>query len=97
MVILGSLGATRDLLEKESIKYSNRPKSIVGGEIIGYEKTLPMLSYNEKMKQIRRMFTKAVGTRALLEDFMPLMSRTVQDYVLNLVTTPEKFVEHIRL
>ena len=94
---LGSLAAARDLLETRSIKYSDRPRSVIGTEILEYEKTLPMVGYGEDMRRIRRMFTQAIGSRALLEEFMPRMSQTVQDYALNLLTTPEKFTEHMRL
>ena len=95
-VYLGSLQVAHDLLETRGTKYSDRPKSVVGA-MVGYYRTVPMVCYGETLKLVRRMFTKAVGTRALMEDFMPLMSRTVQDFAWNLLQSPQDFSEHVRL
>ena len=96
IVILGSLGVVQDLFEKRGNIYSDRPPAPIAN-LIGCDGMLGMLPYGEKMKQARRMFTKALGTRALMEEFAPLMSQTVQDLVSNLVNCPERLTDHIRL
>ena len=68
IVFIGSLDVAQDLLDKRSSIYSDRSKSIVAG-MAHYDSTLPLIGYNDKMKRIRRMFTKAIGTRSLMEDF----------------------------
>ena len=93
---MGSVKAARELLDNRSNKYSDRPKSVLA-DMIGYVKTIPMAGYGDKMRTIRRMFSKAIGTRALMDELMPLMSRTVQDYAVNLVSSPENFIKHIHL
>ena len=73
MVVIGSVEVAQDLLERRGALYSNRPPSFIA-DYIGYTKTIPGLDYNDTAKQVRRMFNKAIGTRALMEVFIPLMS-----------------------
>ena len=97
IVIISSVKIAFDLLEKRSLIYSDRPHLVVAGETVGHMNTIPMAPYGERMRKIRRMFTKAVGTKALLEDFMPLMAETIQDYLMNLIQKPQDFKDHVRL
>ena len=95
VVILGSLTAAQELLEKRGAIYSDRPWSTMAN-LIGYDNLLLMQPYNEKTKHTRRMVLKAIGSQALTRDFMPLMSQTVQDFVSNLLASPEHFTSYLR-
>lgn len=97
IAIISSVRVAFDLFEKRSVIYSDRPHLVVAGETVGHANTIPMAPYGERMRKIRRMFTKAVGTKALMEDFMPLMSETIQDYLMHLLKKPQDFRDHIRL
>lgn len=97
VVILGSTQAAFELLDKRGALYSDRPLLTVGCDIVGHIKTIPMLSYNEKARKLRRMITKAIGNRALVDELMPLMSENVQTFLHGLLETPSDFKNHIRL
>lgn len=97
IVILGSSEATFDLLDKRSSIYSDRPYLTLTGEIIGHQKTIPLCPYGDRMKKLRRMFTRAVGTRQLVESFAPMIMENMQDLMHRLIHTPEKFKDHILL
>ena len=97
VVILGSLEAIQDLLEKRGGRYSDRPRTVVGEEYIGYAQGMGLFPYNAQLKQARRMVAQAIGTKALVNSYAPLMSRTVQDFALNVLNSPEDFCDHIRL
>lgn len=56
-----------------------------------------MLSYNETARKMRRMITKAVGTRVLVDELMPMMSENTQNFLLGLLETPNDFKNHLRL
>ncbi|KIP12644.1 hypothetical protein PHLGIDRAFT_61362 [Phlebiopsis gigantea 11061_1 CR5-6] len=97
IVILGSFEATMDLLEKRSAIYSDRPYLALTGDLVGHQKTIPLCPYGDRMKKLRRLFTKTLGTRKLVESFEPMIREGVQDLMLNLLDSPDKFREHILL
>ena len=97
VVILGSVQAAFDLLDKRSLNYSDRPFLPVACGIVGHARTVPMLSYGEKMRKLRRLITKAVGTRALVDEFMPLMAVNTQNFIHGLLEKPQDFKNHIKL
>lgn len=97
VVILGSVQAAFDLLDKQSLNYSDRPYLPVACGIVGHVRTVPMVSYGEKMRKLRRMITKAVGTRALVDEFMPLMAANTQNFIHGLLENPQDFKNHIKL
>lgn len=97
IVILGSLEATFDLLDKRSAIYSDRPYLTLTGEIVGHQRTIPLCPYGDRMKKLRRMFVKAIGTRQLVEAFVPILLENMQDLMLHLIQSPDKFKEYIML
>lgn len=97
IVILGSLEATLDLLEKRSAIYSDRPYLALTGDLVGHQRTIPLCPYGDRMKKLRRLFTKTLGTRQLVESFEPMIGESLQDLMLNLLESPDKYREHILL
>ena len=45
-----------DLFDKKSAIYSDRPKLWMGGELIGYSKTLVLAPYANRFRSYRRNF-----------------------------------------
>lgn len=97
VVILGSIQAALDLLDKRGLNYSDRPYLPVACGIVGHIRTIPMLSYGDKMRKLRRMISKAVGTRALVDEFMPLMSVNIEKFLYGLLQKPQDFEDHLHL
>ena len=97
VVILGSTQAAFELLDKRGAMYSDRPFLPVACGIVGHIRTIPMLSYNEKARKLRRMIMKAVGSRVLVDELMPLMSENIQTFLHGLLETPKDFKNHLRL
>lgn len=97
VVVLGSTKAAFELLDKRGAAYSDRPFLPVACGIVGHIRTIPMLSYNETARKLRRMITKAVGTRVLVDELMPMMSENTQNFLLGLLETPKDFKNHLRL
>ncbi|KDR69244.1 hypothetical protein GALMADRAFT_145643 [Galerina marginata CBS 339.88] len=57
-VILNSLKAATDLLEKRSAKYSNRPQFTMVTELMGWKWVMSALQYGERWRERRRAFAK---------------------------------------
>ncbi|KAJ7146876.1 cytochrome P450 [Mycena epipterygia] len=58
VIVLSSLEATEDLLEKRSLIYSDRPKSTMLNDLMGWTFTLPTMPYGETWRTHRRLFNQ---------------------------------------
>ena len=96
IALLGSLAVIQDLFQKRGGIYSDRPGGVVAS-MAGFDQALAQIPYNDQLKHGRRMVTKSIGPRALAKELMPLLSQTVQDFVLNILGCPDRFVEYLRL
>lgn len=69
---------------------------LISAEAIGYTKLTPLMPYGERFKEQRKLLAQTIGTRSLVEKFMPLQEYEVQDFLLRLLRTPDDFVAHIK-
>ncbi|KAF9445703.1 cytochrome P450, partial [Macrolepiota fuliginosa MF-IS2] len=95
-VILNSLEASIELLDKRSIRYSDRYHNTMGYELVEGRRLFSMLPYNDEWRENRRIMVKHLSA----SDQTPILSR-VRDFVRksllpNFLTSPEDFLTHIR-
>ncbi|KAF5390053.1 hypothetical protein D9757_003792 [Collybiopsis confluens] len=60
IVILSSAKAVHDILEKRSSKYSDRPRTVMLGELMGWRSTSLCRPYDDIWKAQRRIFMQAI-------------------------------------
>lgn len=100
IVILNSLDAAVELLEKRSAIYSSRPYMRMAGEILLWAQTLVLSTYpGELFRDIRRFLHRYIGSRGQLERVAPfyeLIETSTQDFLQRTLADPVRFVEHIR-
>jgi hypothetical protein len=96
MVILNSSKAAVDLLDKRSSMYSDRPGLVLAGEIIGWNKTLPLLQYGPQFREFRKYMNKSIGTRACVEKFIPLLEKETAKFTARVMAEPGSLVKQIR-
>lgn len=99
MVIINSLDAAIDLLEKKSAIYSDRPLMLMAGELMGWAHSLVLSPYGTRFRDIRRLLHRYVGSRGQLdkvEPFHPLIETEAHHFLRRTLDSPERFVEHIR-
>ncbi|KAH9916576.1 cytochrome P450 [Epithele typhae] len=94
-LLLNSLSAARDLLDKRSAKYSDRPRMVVMNEMIGFTNTTPTMHYDERFRRQRKWIHDAMGTRVALDSYAPLMRRAGRVLVRDLLESPEDFSAHL--
>ncbi|CAE6416103.1 unnamed protein product [Rhizoctonia solani] len=79
IIILNSYEAVTELLDRRSAIYSSRPSQVMAGQLVGWENSLGMLPYGDRMRRTRKLLYEGMSVRA--------MSR--------LLKTPEQLQEHI--
>ncbi|RDX53247.1 cytochrome P450 [Lentinus brumalis] len=95
-VILNSAKHAVDMLEKKSSIYSSRPTIPVGGELVGWNRTLALLPYGNQFREYRRLLSQLIGTRKNMERFVPLVEDKTRAFVYELYKEPTDLLKHIR-
>ncbi|KAI9445986.1 cytochrome P450 [Lactarius indigo] len=95
IVILNSIKAANELLEKRSSIYSDRPHLVVLQELAGMDYHLGLAQYGSAWRHSRREF-QAYLSPAELEAYQPLEQQAVHRLLRNLLSSPEHFAQHLR-
>ncbi|KAI9001294.1 cytochrome P450 [Trametes punicea] len=95
-VILNSAKHAVELLEKKSSIYSSRPIIPVGGELVGWNRTLALLPYGNTFREYRRLIFQLIGSRKHMERFVPLVEAKTRDFITEIFEEPHELLKHIR-
>ncbi|KAJ7658186.1 cytochrome P450 [Mycena polygramma] len=90
IVVLGSLRAAEDLLDKRSLIYSDRPDFPLL-EVFGWRSTFAALRYGKKLAKHRQMHHAYLNRQKCL-DYMPMQVREARTLANNLLRSePDKY------
>ncbi|KAA1466823.1 cytochrome P450 [Dentipellis sp. KUC8613] len=95
MVILNSLTAAQDLMEKRSLNYSCRPRMVLMSELMGWDSVITNMPYGERFRKHRRLIQDHFNQQAALE-FRPLQRRESCLLLAGLLDAPDAFDRHVR-
>ncbi|KAI9457273.1 cytochrome P450 [Boletus coccyginus] len=95
-VILNSVKAVRDLLEKRSAVTPNRQHLTMGGELVGWKDFTVFLQYSDTLRKHRKFFHRQIGTKNGLEVFYPAEEQEARQLVRNLLKSPDNVIAHCR-
>ncbi|KAF8178132.1 cytochrome P450 [Mycena galopus ATCC 62051] len=96
MIILNTLEAVNDLLDKRASYYTNRPELIVVGEMMAVDQGMPMQRYGPGWKKQRRLANQALSVAAV-KKYHHLQSEITAMYLDSLVDNPSDFAAQLRL
>ncbi|TFY82542.1 hypothetical protein EWM64_g1477 [Hericium alpestre] len=97
MIIINSLQAANDMLEKKSNLYSDRPLLEMAGEIVGFKDTLALSPYGERWRESRRMMHRIMGSRTNLEKFHPVEELETRRFLKCVLDQPDSAHLHNHL
>ncbi|CAL1709849.1 unnamed protein product [Somion occarium] len=95
IIILSSLDAISDLLDKRSTIYSERAKSIMLSDLMGVNWAMPVLGYGQAWRKSRKMFHHYFimnGGRT----FQGMQLDGTRRFLSNLHIDPQNFLAHTR-
>ena len=96
IVVLNSVEAAIEMLDKKGSKYSDRPIFPMCGELVGCKYTLPFLPYGDVFRETRRQFYRCIGTRAALKAYHDIEQVEVHKFLKHVLGRPEQLSRHIR-
>ncbi|KAH6900942.1 cytochrome P450 [Coprinopsis sp. MPI-PUGE-AT-0042] len=98
-LVLSSLEAATDLLETRGLIYSDRPGAVMVGELVGWNRGLGYTAGppNARFKELRRLFHSFIGPKACQSlDIQSVQEEENVRMLVNLLESPERFMEHTR-
>ncbi|KAF9479692.1 cytochrome P450 [Pholiota conissans] len=94
-IVLNSLKAATELLDKRSSKFSGRPRMVMADELLGWEWDLAHMPYTDRWRRHRRMFHQYFQPRNIAS-FYPFQKKASISLLDQLSQTPMEFIPHIR-
>ncbi|CCM04678.1 uncharacterized protein FIBRA_06864 [Fibroporia radiculosa] len=94
-IILSSPEALNELLEKRSANYSDRPVMTMAGEMMGYDRSIPLAPYGTHHREIRRLMLSGINPRKAPE-LNAVQESKVPELLLRILVDPEHFRSHLR-
>lgn len=96
VLVLNSMEAIKDLLEKKSRIYSDRPIFTVVGTMMGLGQSLPLLPYGPRWRACRKLAHVALSPTAVAKYHHTQEGLAVL-LLTDILDSPEDFFSHIRL
>ncbi|KAJ7733289.1 cytochrome P450 [Mycena metata] len=94
IIVLSSMEAVNDLLEKRSSIYSDRPSAAIMMELTGWDFLIGAMRYGEYWRSHRRLSHQGFeGTTA--EPFHPCEREATRELLRRFLDTPDGFMEHL--
>ncbi|EPS97696.1 hypothetical protein FOMPIDRAFT_1061765 [Fomitopsis schrenkii] len=94
-IVVNSMTAAQELLDKRSAKYSHRPRFILLQELMGWD-VMTHFSYGERWRRHRKWIASAFQDKDVLLSYRPLQRRETYILLSNLMDRPQQFMGHIR-
>ncbi|KAH9917081.1 cytochrome P450 [Fomitopsis serialis] len=96
VLVINSAHAARDLLDKRSVIYSDRPYSVMMTDLLGWEHDFGLLPYNEEFRKHRRWMHMPFFSRSCLAAFADMQTREVIALLMGFLNDPEGFGAHFK-
>ncbi|PIL25374.1 cytochrome P450 [Ganoderma sinense ZZ0214-1] len=93
-VVLGSLKAARDLLDKRSANYSDRPTSVMV-QLVGYDWLFALMNYGSRWRQHRRAVHPTM-TPDVVPQYQAFQSDAARNLIRLILQSPGDLGSHIK-
>ncbi|KAF9235423.1 cytochrome P450 [Melanogaster broomeanus] len=96
VICIGSAKIAEDLLEKRSTNYSDRPRSVMCGELSGWGKIMLLSNYNDWFRAHRKWFAQEIGSYATVTKLHWMIELETRRYLRSILEDPARAQAHVR-
>ncbi|KAF4951326.1 hypothetical protein FGADI_7524 [Fusarium gaditjirri] len=96
LVIINDAKLAQTVLNDRSAKHSSRSKMTFAGEMVGWDKTLSFLPYNDQLRSHRKKAHLCLKSEASIRSNETIQEIEVGHFLLHLLRDPDRLVEHIQ-
>jgi hypothetical protein len=97
IVVLNSARSVHAVLENGSSNSSDRPWLHFACEMVGWKNALGMSQYDNRLRTMRKMVAKTIGTRNHMNVYHPGVELETRRLLKRMLLTPELVLDHLRL
>ncbi|KAK7046001.1 hypothetical protein VNI00_006996 [Paramarasmius palmivorus] len=95
MIIINSADIMAELDKKSSV-YSDRPRLEMGGELVGYSKTLVLVPYGDRFRNYRRHISRMIGSPKAVSKFYPMEESEMHKFLKRVAANPDELGQNLR-
>ncbi|KIK94269.1 hypothetical protein PAXRUDRAFT_828163 [Paxillus rubicundulus Ve08.2h10] len=96
LVVTGSAKIAGDLLDKRSANYSDRPRSVMCGELSGWGKIMLFSNYNDWFRGHRKLFAQEIGSNSTVAKFHRMIEFETRRTLRCILDDPARLQAHVR-
>ncbi|KAL4077432.1 cytochrome P450 [Scleroderma citrinum] len=96
IIVIGSAKIAEDLLEKRSVNYADRPRSVMSGELSGWGKVMLLSNYNDWFRQHRKWIAQEIGGYGTVQKWHGLIEYETRRFLRCVLNDPERTQAHVR-
>ncbi|KAF5717806.1 oxidoreductase [Fusarium mundagurra] len=96
LVIINDAKLAQTILNDRSAKHSSRSKMTFAGEMVGWDKTLSFLPYNDQLRSHRKKAHLCLKSEASIRSNETIQEIEVGHFLLHILRDPDRLVEHIQ-
>jgi cytochrome P450 len=93
--MINSAEIATDLLNRKGSIYSDRPHMHFLNETIGWRDSFVMMNDGPELKEQRRLFAQAIGTKTALERFAPILDAQTSIFIQRILADPATLLRYI--
>jgi hypothetical protein len=96
-VIVNSFPKAIELLENKGSIYCSRPYLALTGDLMGNDRILGFIPYNARMKKIRKMLSREIGSRNKVQEFHEQLENQGKSFIETVRKNPSELWNHVYL
>lgn len=96
LIIIHDKNAANEILEKSSLKTSDRPILTFAGEMCGFERLLTFRQYDDEFRWHRKLIHQQLGTKAIAAQFHDIQDVESRRLLLRALDDPSNLIQHIK-
>ncbi|KAG1863418.1 cytochrome P450 [Suillus tomentosus] len=93
IIVIGSVEAAEDIMEKEGASLVDRPRSIAAGEMLSNGMSLTMAGAGERFRRLRKAIHPHLQPKAA-EEYQDMLRENAMDFILDVLNDPTNHEKH---
>jgi cytochrome P450 len=95
IVILSSYEKGMELFDEKGAIYSDRPYSVMTGELMGFNRNITFLPYGPEWRSTRKWFSQGFGSKSKMVDFHSQLESMTKEFLKKVTHNPDDLNRHI--
>jgi len=96
IIVLNSVKATMEMLDKKSSVFSDRPVFPMAGELVGWKNVTVLLPYGDHLRWHRKNFHHVMGSRTAMKVYHPMQEIETRRFLKRVLAKPDELMKHVR-